>query len=145
MTQTEGCSKWHWQDNPVYHLIRAILFKMMFWINNAMRKKVYIETSIPSFYYEDRSDAPAAARREWTRQWWDNNRDAYELLSSKRRVGRSFAATHIFPIISYLFLLMGWLWWVQRSSTHPTFYFLCASAFNCLNRPLHVGLSLYKN
>jgi len=47
-----------------------------------MQPKVYIETSIPSFYYEDRSDTPAVARREWTRQWWDNNRDAYELVSS---------------------------------------------------------------
>jgi len=35
-----------------------------------------------AFIIEDRSDAPAVARREWTRQWWDNNRDAYELLSS---------------------------------------------------------------
>jgi len=42
-----------------------------------MRQTIYIETSIPSFYYEDRSDAAAVARREWTRQWWDNNRDVY--------------------------------------------------------------------
>jgi len=47
-----------------------------------MQPKVYIETSIPSFYYEDRSDAAAIVRREWTRRWWDNNRDAYELMSS---------------------------------------------------------------
>ncbi len=31
----------------------------------------YIETSIPSFYFETRSDVTMAARREWTRQWWD--------------------------------------------------------------------------
>ncbi len=47
-----------------------------------MRQTIYIETSIPSFYYEDRSDAAAVARREWTRQWWDNNRDVYDLVSS---------------------------------------------------------------
>jgi len=47
-----------------------------------MRQTIYIETSIPSFYYEDRSDAAAVARREWTRQWWDdNNCDAYNLVS----------------------------------------------------------------
>jgi hypothetical protein len=48
-----------------------------------MKKSVYIETSIPSFYYEDRSDAPTIARREWTRQWWDNYRQGYELVSSQ--------------------------------------------------------------
>ncbi|MCK5717592.1 MAG: type II toxin-antitoxin system VapC family toxin [Thiomargarita sp.] len=48
-----------------------------------MKKRIYIETSIPSFYYENRIDAAAVARREWTRQWWDNHRDAYELVSSQ--------------------------------------------------------------
>jgi len=47
-----------------------------------MRQTIYIETSIPSFYYEDRSDAAAVARRNWTRKWWDNNREAYNLVSS---------------------------------------------------------------
>ena len=32
----------------------------------------YIETSIPSFYYEVRTEPTMAARREWTRNWWDN-------------------------------------------------------------------------
>lgn len=30
----------------------------------------YIETSIPSFYFEIRSEPAMIARREWTRQWW---------------------------------------------------------------------------
>jgi len=47
-----------------------------------MQQAVYIETSIPSFYYEDRTDAAAVARREWTRQWWDNQRHNFELFSS---------------------------------------------------------------
>ena len=46
-----------------------------------MRKRVYIETSIPSFYYETRDTPEMAARREWTRQWWDS-RQAYELVTS---------------------------------------------------------------
>ena len=32
-----------------------------------MRKRIYIETSIPSFYFEARSEPAMAARREWTR------------------------------------------------------------------------------
>jgi len=42
---------------------------------------------------------------------------------SKCRVGRSFAATHhsLIKLMSSYFLLMAWIWWVQRSSTHPTF------------------------
>jgi len=31
---------------------------------------VYIETTIPSFYYETRSEPEMVARRNWTRQWW---------------------------------------------------------------------------
>ena len=50
---------------------------------NNMKKRIYIETSIPSFYYENRTDAAAVARREWTHQWWDNHRNAYELVSSQ--------------------------------------------------------------
>ncbi len=44
--------------------------------------KVYVETTIPSFYYEDRKDAEAIARKEWTRKWWDNYSDRYMLVTS---------------------------------------------------------------
>ena len=47
-----------------------------------MRQRVYIETSIPSFYYEVRSDPEMVARREWTRTWWDRRSHYYELVSS---------------------------------------------------------------
>ena len=33
--------------------------------------RIYIETTIPSFYYEVRTDAINVARRLWTRQWYD--------------------------------------------------------------------------
>lgn len=36
-----------------------------------MKPKVYVETSIPSFYYEMRTEADMVARREWTRSWWE--------------------------------------------------------------------------
>jgi len=34
----------------------------------------YIETSIPSFYYDVRDDIQAQAMRKWTRQWWHINK-----------------------------------------------------------------------
>jgi len=46
-----------------------------------MKKRVYIETSIPSFYYESREQPDMVARREWTREWW-GQRDSFELLTS---------------------------------------------------------------
>lgn len=47
-----------------------------------MTKKVYIETSIPSFYYETRSEPEMVARRHWTREWWDHHAHKYELVTS---------------------------------------------------------------
>jgi hypothetical protein len=47
-----------------------------------MKPKVYIETSVPSFYYEVRAEPDMVARRQWTRQWWDNYRDNYLLVTS---------------------------------------------------------------
>ena len=36
-----------------------------------MKKRVYIETSIPSFYCEIRTEPEMVARCSWTREWWD--------------------------------------------------------------------------
>ena len=47
-----------------------------------MRKRVYIETTVPSFYVETRTDPDMIARRDWTREWWDNHRKYYELVTS---------------------------------------------------------------
>lgn len=47
-----------------------------------MIKYVYIETSIPSFYYNIRTDAKNVARTHWTQQWWDIERNNYELVTS---------------------------------------------------------------
>lgn len=43
---------------------------------------IYIETSIPSAYFEQRSEPEIVARREWTREWWDNHRHRYRLVTS---------------------------------------------------------------
>ncbi len=47
-----------------------------------MRKRIYIETTIPSFYFEARSEPAMAARREWTRTWWNASRNRHELVTS---------------------------------------------------------------
>lgn len=47
-----------------------------------MNKSVYIETTIPSFYFDVRSEPEMIARREWTRRWWEKARDEHELVTS---------------------------------------------------------------
>ncbi|HYE61630.1 MAG TPA: type II toxin-antitoxin system VapC family toxin [Phycisphaerales bacterium] len=43
---------------------------------------VYIETTIPSYYFETRTTARAVAWREATRQWWNRHRAGYSLVTS---------------------------------------------------------------
>jgi len=33
--------------------------------------RIYVETTIPSFYHEVRSEPEMVARRNWTREWWN--------------------------------------------------------------------------
>ncbi|HDY67632.1 MAG TPA: PIN domain-containing protein [Candidatus Scalindua sp.] len=47
-----------------------------------MLKRVYIETTIPSFYYENRQEPDMVARREWTKEWWKDQRQHYEIVTS---------------------------------------------------------------
>ena len=47
-----------------------------------MKKRVYIETTIPSFYFELRSDPEMVVRRQWTRSWWKDAAGRYELVTS---------------------------------------------------------------
>lgn len=47
-----------------------------------MKPRVYIESSIPSFYCETRTDMEAVARRNWTQHWWDFKRKSYDLFIS---------------------------------------------------------------
>jgi len=48
-----------------------------------MVPRVYIETTIPSFYFEVRSEPDMVARRDWTRDWWDSHRSQFELYTSE--------------------------------------------------------------
>lgn len=47
-----------------------------------MRTVVYVETSVPSFFYEMRTDPDMVARRDWTRAWWKVAIDRHELVTS---------------------------------------------------------------
>ena len=46
------------------------------------RTVVYVETSVPSFFYEGRSAPALLARREWTRAWWSVAAERHELVTS---------------------------------------------------------------
>lgn len=48
-----------------------------------MKRIVYIETSIPSFYHEVRAEPEMVSRKEWTRRWWDECRHDYILATSE--------------------------------------------------------------
>ncbi len=45
-------------------------------------ERVYIETTIPSFYYSGRSDPESRARQIWTRRWWRDERERYAPVAS---------------------------------------------------------------
>lgn len=48
-----------------------------------MSRRAYVETSIPSFYFESRLEPDMVARRDWTRSWWTRAQaSATELVTS---------------------------------------------------------------
>ena len=47
------------------------------------KPRVYVETTIPSFYHEARTAPDIVARREWTRRWWSDATGRYELVTSE--------------------------------------------------------------
>lgn len=46
------------------------------------KPRVYVETTIPSFYCEVRNARDVVVRRDWTRQWWHSAPERYELVTS---------------------------------------------------------------
>ena len=44
--------------------------------------RVYVETTIPSFYFETRTAPEMVARRDWTREWWTLTSGRDELVTS---------------------------------------------------------------
>jgi len=47
-----------------------------------MKSTVYIETTIPSFYYETRDGVEFVAMKNWTREWWDTRKSFFHCFSS---------------------------------------------------------------
>ena len=45
------------------------------------KPRVYVETTIPNSYYDRRTSPAAVARRNWTREWWDDASSRYELIT----------------------------------------------------------------
>lgn len=48
-----------------------------------MSHLIYVETSIPSFYFETRASAQMVACREWTRRFWDRERHKHRCVTSE--------------------------------------------------------------
>lgn len=46
------------------------------------KPRAYVETTIPSFYYDFRDSPAVVSRREATRRWWETAAEGYELLTS---------------------------------------------------------------
>ncbi len=44
--------------------------------------RIYVETTIPSFYFEVRTDPTMVSRRQWTREWFDVSNQVDELVTS---------------------------------------------------------------
>jgi len=59
----------------------------------SIRQRVYIETTVPSFYYEVRTEPEMIARRNWTRAWRGNRRHAYQLVTSAAVIDELQAGT----------------------------------------------------
>jgi len=57
---------------------------------------IYVETSIPSTYFEQRTEPKMVARRDWTRDWWDSHRHRYRLLTSDPVLDELTRAEHPF-------------------------------------------------
>lgn len=47
-----------------------------------MKPRIYVETSVLSFYHEVRTEPDMIARREWTRRFWSVAKTDYSLLTS---------------------------------------------------------------
>jgi len=49
---------------------------------NDTKPTVYIETTIPSFYYSDRTEQDMVVVKDWTCEWWREESLNYDLVSS---------------------------------------------------------------
>jgi predicted nucleic acid-binding protein len=47
------------------------------------KPRVYVETTVPSFYHDPRTSPAVLARRRWTRLWWARSAERYDLVTSR--------------------------------------------------------------
>src|SRR3989338_6947593 len=59
-----------------------------------MKKRIYVETTIPSFYFETRTESDMVSRRDWTVQWWDRLGEKYELVTSEAVIDELQSGNH---------------------------------------------------
>lgn len=73
------------------------------------KPRVYIETTIPSAYYTDRTDEAMLARRDATRRWWEQAAVECDMVSSpvvmselergtSKHVGARLALVNVLPL-----------------------------------------------
>jgi predicted nucleic acid-binding protein len=55
------------------------------------KPRVYVETTIPNFYYDRRKDPAMVSRRLWTREWWSTAAIKYELVTGAPVLGELLA------------------------------------------------------
>jgi len=60
----------------------------------SMKATVYIETSIPSFFYETRDDAQFIAMKQWTQDWWENEACNYRCVTSDAVINELETGNH---------------------------------------------------
>ncbi len=75
-----------------------------------MSNRIYIETSIPSLYFTERSSQESIVRKNWTRQWWKEYSGKFTLLTStavvsELRQGESKSTENRVNLLKHLELL----------------------------------------
>lgn len=63
-----------------------------------VKRRIYVETTIPSFYYEVRAATDMAARRAWTREWWEKAKNRDELVTSAPVLDGLFVPSLVTPL-----------------------------------------------
>jgi len=48
-----------------------------------IKRSLYLDTTIPSYYYDPRKELDIRYRRKVTRDWWANERDSFDLYISE--------------------------------------------------------------
>lgn len=67
---------------PLWRTVQSAVLSGLVYLGEMIRPRVYVETTIPSAYFEVRTSATMVARREWTREWWAEAPERYELVTS---------------------------------------------------------------